>query len=229
MKSDFINQATHEPRTPIATMLLMVNLIDGDSTAEEFQQYWDVLKSELSREQLLVENLLSAGRLEKNQVDLHFRFMDITEILKQTLRQLELPAREKNILLSLQITETLDEGVYILNVDENALSQVFVNLLGNAIKFTPAGGQVNIGLRSLNLGVEVSIRDSGIGIPSEDIPLLFNRFFRGSNAVQDEIPGTGIGLFIVRSILEKHSGSIKAHSTLGQGSQFDVWLPVDQT
>jgi signal transduction histidine kinase len=155
--------------------------------------------------------------------------MDITEILKQTLRQLELPAREKNILLSLQITETLDEGVYILNVDENALSQVFVNLLGNAIKFTPAGGQVNIGLRSLNLGVEVSIRDSGIGIPSEDIPLLFNRFFRGSNAVQDEIPGTGIGLFIVRSILEKHSGSIKAHSTLGQGSQFDVWLPVDQT
>jgi PAS domain S-box-containing protein len=229
MKSDFINQATHELRTPIATMLLMVNLIDGDSTAEEFQQYWDVLKSELSREQLLVENLLSAGRLEKNQVDLHFRFMDITEILKQTLRQLELPAREKNILLSLQITETLDEGVYILNVDENALSQVFVNLLGNAIKFTPAGGQVNIGLRSLNLGVEVSIRDSGIGIPSEDIPLLFNRFFRGSNAVQDEIPGTGIGLFIVRSILEKHSGSIKAHSTLGQGSQFDVWLPVDQT
>ena len=77
--------------------------------------------------------------------------------------------------------------------------------------------------------LEISIIDTGIGIPSEDLPLLFTRFFRGSNAIENEIPGTGIGLFIVQSILEKHGGKIKAHSELGKGSQFDIWLPEDNT
>jgi signal transduction histidine kinase len=227
MKSDFINRATHELRTPIATMLLMVNLIDGDATAEEFTEYWNVLKSELSRERLLVEDLLSAGRLENNQFPVHFRFIDVTEILKITIRQLELLAKERNIRIGLQVSDDQDVTSHFINGDENGLTQVFVNLVGNAIKFSPAGGQVNIGLRSLNSGLAVTIQDSGIGIPSEDIPLLFNRFFRGSNAIENEIPGTGIGLFIVRSILEKHKGSIKVHSELGHGSQFDIWLPLN--
>lgn len=112
--------------------------------------------------------------------------------------------------------------------DESALTQVFVNLLGNAIKFTPSGGDIKISLQRMNAGIEVSIIDTGIGIPSEDIPLLFTRFFRGSNAILNEIPGTGIGLFLVQSIIEKHNGKIKVRSYVGNGSQFDVWLPVDQ-
>jgi two-component system sensor histidine kinase ResE len=225
MKSDFINRATHELRTPVATMLLMVNLIDGDAATAERQEYWEVLKSELSRERLLVEDLLSAGRLENDQANLHFRLIDSAEVLKQALHQVEQPAREKNVTLVLSRADDLEK---IIDADENALTQVFVNLLGNAIKFTPSGGNVNIFVKSLNLGVQISIVDTGIGIPSEDLPLLFNRFFRGSNAIQQEIQGTGIGLYIVRSILEKHNGSIKVHSKLGQGSQFDIWLPVEQ-
>ena len=228
MKSDFINRATHELRTPIATMLLMVNLIDGDATPEEYKEYWDVMKSELNRERLLVEDLLSAGRLESNQAKLHFRFIDCSVILKQAIHQMEQPAREKYILFSLQLPDDLDETSYIISADENALTQVFINLIGNAIKFTPSGGSVNISLKRIRSGVEISITDTGIGIPSEDIHLLFNRFFRGTNAIQDEIPGTGIGLFIVRSILEKHGGTIKVHSVLNKGSTFDVWLPIHQ-
>ena len=228
MKSDFINRATHELRTPIATMLLMVNLIDGGTTSDEYVEYWDVLKSELTRERLLVEDILSAGRLESDQVHLHFRFLDIDELIKQVAHQVELPAREKNITLIIHSLEELDETSRIINGDESSLIQVFVNLFGNAIKFTPPGGQVDVLLERQTHGIKISIVDTGIGIPSEDLPLLFNRFFRGSNAIQNEIQGTGIGLFIVRSILEKHGGNIKAHSELGQGSQFDIWLPFEQ-
>ncbi|MEI7849337.1 MAG: PAS domain S-box protein, partial [Chloroflexota bacterium] len=228
MKSDFINRATHELRTPIATMLLMVNLMDGGSTGEEYQEYWGVLKGELSRERQLVEDLLSAGRLESNQAHLHFRFLDCAEVIRQVVHLAELPAREKNISLNLFTGDNLDETTFVINADESALTQVFVNLISNAIKFTPTDGRIDVTLKGVNLGVQISILDTGMGIPSEDLPLLFNRFFRGTNAIYNEIPGTGIGLYIVRSILEKHGGNIKVYSEINKGSQFDIWLPLNQ-
>lgn len=228
MKSDFINRATHELRTPIATMLLMANLIDGGVNAEEYKEYWGVLKEELNRERMLVEDLLSAGRLESNQAHLQFRYINLADVIKKVIHQFGPAAKEKNIELSLHILDVHDPSSYMVNADESALSQVFVNLLGNAIKFTQANGLVNVFVKRQIAGVEFLIVDNGIGIPSEDIPLLFNRFFRGSNAISDEIPGTGIGLFIVRSILEKHGGSIKVQSEPGKGATFVVWLPLDQ-
>ncbi len=226
MKSDFINRATHELRTPIATMLLMAHLIDGGTTPEEYREFWDVLKGEIDRERMLVENLLMVGRLESDQSRMHFSRIEITRLLKKVLDQFEMPARDKEITTSIQMLLGPGEEAFA-HADENALTQVFVNLLGNALKFTPSGGDVKILLQKRDAGVEVSFIDSGIGIPSEDIPLLFMRFFRGTNAIEDEIPGTGIGLFIVQSIVGKHGGKIKVRSEIGKGSQFDVWLPVD--
>ena len=225
MKSDFINRATHELRTPIATILLMVNLIEGGTTPQEYHEYWDVLKSELNRERILIEDLLSAGRLESNQLDLHVSSFNLAEFISQITRQIEPPAREKRISLSLQTLLNPQASSPLIQADEKALTQVLVNLLGNAIKFTPSGGNVNVLLQKKDSGFEISIIDTGMGIPSEDLPLLFTRFFRGTNAIENEIPGTGIGLFIVQSILEKHGGSINVHSELGKGSRFIIWLP----
>jgi signal transduction histidine kinase len=225
MKSDFINRATHELRTPIATMLLMVNLMDGINTDEEYKEYWDVLKSELHREHLLVEDLLSAGRMESNQTKLNIHLINVAETLKQTVHKIGLSAKEKNMTLVLHVADEVNPTSYLIQADENALTQVFVNLLGNAVKFSLSGSTINVFLKKEIDGVGISIVDSGMGIPSEDIPLLFSRFFRGTNAIHEEIPGTGIGLYIVRSILEKHNGNIKVHSELGKGSQFDIWLP----
>ncbi len=228
MKSDFINRATHELRTPIATMLLMVNLIDGERTDEEYVEYWDVLKSELNREHLLMEDLLSAGRLESNQAPLHFRYIDITKVIQQTLEQMGLTAREKNIRVSLNYLDDVEITSYFINADESAMNRVFTNLLGNAVKFTAYGGSIDIDIKKDISGLTIAIRDSGIGIPSEDFPMLFSRFFRATNAITEEIPGTGIGLFIVRSIIEKHNGKIKVNSELGKGSTFEMWLPINQ-
>lgn len=226
MKSDFINRASHELRTPIATMLLMVNLIDNGTTPAEFKEFWDILKYEINNERRLVENLLNVGRMESGQIDLHFAMVEITRLLNQVAGQFEMPARDKNITISIQMNLEPAEEV-LVNADENALTQAFVNLLGNAIKFTPEGGNVKFSLQRKDSGVEVSISDTGIGIPGEDLPLLFTRFFRGSNAIKNEIQGTGIGLFIVQSIIEKHRGKIKVRSKVGEGSQFNIWLPID--
>jgi PAS domain S-box-containing protein len=226
MKSDFINRATHELRTPIATMVLMVDLIEGMITNEEIGEYWNVLKGELNRERMLVEDLLSAGRLESDRFQFNFRLIDVEKIITATVQQFEPAAREKEI--SVVVESALPEGSRALvNGDENALNQVFVNLVSNAIKFTLLGGKVRIRIEKEAAGLKVSIVDTGIGIPSEDRPMLFNRFFRGTNAVQQEIQGTGIGLFIVRSILDKHGGKVAvASSEVDKGSQFDVWLPL---
>jgi PAS domain S-box-containing protein len=226
MKSDFINRATHELRTPLATMLLMVNLIDSGPSPEEFKEFWDVLKGEIHREQMLVENLLNVGRLESDQIRFHFGRVNLSQLLPKVIGQFEIPAKDKNITISTHTSLEPGSAAYI-RADENALTQVFVNLIGNALKFTPIGGQVDISLQKNNSGVQVSIVDTGIGIPGKDIPLLFTRFFRGANAIDNEIPGTGIGLFIVQSITEKHSGKISVQSEIGKGSQFDVWLPED--
>ena len=227
MKSDFINRATHELRTPIATMLLMVNLLDGPKTDEEYVEYWDILKSELHREHLLVEDLLSAGRLESNQTQLKFRRIDVLEILKQGVTHISSTAKEKHIEIAIISEKEPENETFFINADENSLKQVFINLLGNAVKFSYPGSEIKAILKNEKNGVSISIIDSGMGIPSEDIPLLFSRFFRGTNAIYEEIPGTGIGLFIVRSILEKHKGTIKVRSELGKGSQFEVWLPIN--
>ncbi|MCX6067987.1 MAG: PAS domain S-box protein, partial [Chloroflexi bacterium] len=216
MKSDFINRASHELRTPITTMLLMASLLDETINKDGINEYWDILKSELSRERLLVEHLLRAVRLENDQELLSFRSIEIDELIKQIVHDFGPAAKEKNITISTEIIPADDRSPRLVQADQSALTQVFVNLVGNAIKYTPSGGEVSIRTHSEKLGTQISISDNGLGIPAKDLPLLFNRFFRGSNAIEDEIQGTGLGLFIVRSILEKHDGNIQVTSELGK-------------
>jgi len=225
MKSDFINRATHELRTPIATMLLMANLIDGDISQAEFKEYWDVMKSELSRERLLVEDLLCAGRMENGILQLQISNFNLEALIDEVIHQVEISARDKKLSIVLNIKKETETISNFINADEKKITQVMVNLLGNAIKFSPSGGKIEILVEMLNSGTIIAISDNGIGIPSEDIPLLFTRFFRGTNAIEEEIPGTGIGLFIVKSIVEKHNGTLKVNSVLGKGSQFHISLP----
>ena len=106
------------------------------------------------------------------------------------------------------------------------LFRSFMNLLSNAVKFTPVEARIDLDVRELNVGVEVCIHDTGIGIPAEDLPNLFQRFFRANNAIAQEIPGTGVGLFIVKSIIEQHHGHIHIDSRLGEGTLITVWLPA---
>ncbi len=227
MKTDFINRASHELRTPIATMLLMTDLLDEKMQGENADEYWDVLKSELQRERGLIEHLLNAGLLEGEQDRTNFHSLEIDELIQQAVHSFEPAAREKGISLNVVLIPA-DENTAprLVQGDQNDLNLVLTNLVGNAIKFTPSGGKVSIQAQNVEGHVLISIADSGIGIPSQDLPLLFSRFFRASNAIEEEIQGTGLGLYLVRSILDKHNGRIQVTSEQGTGSRFDIWLPL---
>ncbi len=223
MKTDFINRASHDLRTPLTTARLMVDLIQGGGSDEELTEYWKILDQELRRQNELINSLLTVGRLERGKLDLNLAPHMPAEILKQSLQEVMHTAEKKGVEISTAISPVTPK----INVDHSALQRTFTNLLDNAVKYTPSGGTVHIEVQPASGGVAIAIVDSGTGIAPEDIPNLFNRFFRANNAIRAEIPGTGIGLFIVKSIVEAHHGRVSVKSRLGHGTTFTVWLPTD--
>ena len=222
MKTDFVNRASHDLRTPLTTARLMVDLIQGGGTEEELQEYWKILTLELQRQNDLICTLLTAGRLEQGTLDLKCVPLDPLLVLENSLGEVRHLATKENLELSFDLPESLPS----IKGDSSALQRCFTNLLDNAIKYTPAGGCIHFDARELEGGLSVRITDNGIGINPEDLPNLFDRFFRAGNAVRAEIPGTGIGLYIVKSLIKGHEGRISVESRPGGGTTFEVWLPV---
>jgi len=220
IKSDFINRATHELRTPLTTALLMVDLLENSPDPVDQEKYWRILRSELDRQKVLVEDLLSASRLEKQSFELDRKKTEIITTLKACIDTIQPLTEQKNIKL---VTHFCRDNPVTIG-DDRALQQVFNNLLGNAVKFTPEKGLITITCKKKDEWIEISISDTGFGIPSEDMKHLFSRFFRARNAVGYEIPGSGIGLFLVKSLVESMDGTVSVESQEGKGSTFTVKL-----
>jgi two-component system, OmpR family, phosphate regulon sensor histidine kinase PhoR len=220
MKSDFINRASHELRTPLTSAILMTELIQEGGTPEEVDEYWRTLKSELNRQKILIDRLLIAGRLESSMMKLEITPMDILPVLEESILAVKAIANKRNVSLQLQKPET---PVYVLG-DKSGLQQVFINLINNAVKFSSPERTVSISVSKEKETVRVSIADSGVGIPQDAIPYLFERFYRAKNVTIAEIPGSGIGLYIVKSIVDELGGSIHVESAVNEGTTFIVNL-----
>jgi PAS domain S-box-containing protein len=222
MKDDFINRASHELRTPLTTALLMVELIREGGETAELDEYWDVLRLELQRQHELVEDLLTVSKLESGAMVMSPVSVDLIPLLEDAVENASgMAAARRQTLLRF-----VPAGLPQVKGDAATLRRVFANLLDNAVKFTPAGGEVRLEARAQAEGVSVRVRDNGIGIPRSELSQLFQRFFRASNAVRAEIQGAGIGLYVVRSIVEGHGGWVTVKSALDEGATFEVWLPV---
>jgi signal transduction histidine kinase len=222
LKTDFVHRATHELRTPLTTCLLMADLLEGQATDDEKREYWKVLHTELQRQQSLVEDLLTVARLENRPYETTSKSADLPAVIKSVLSGLVHVAESKNIVV---ITDAPADFPAV-NADAKAMQQVFTNLIGNAIKFTPQGGTVTLGMKVEEARALITVQDTGIGIPENDLSHLYTRFYRASNAVQSEIPGTGIGLYIVKAILDSMDGHISIDSRTGVGTTFTVDLPL---
>ncbi|MCJ7435828.1 MAG: ATP-binding protein [Anaerolineales bacterium] len=220
MKSDFINRASHELRTPLTSAILMVELMKQGGTKEEMDEYWRTLTSELNRQKNLINQLLLAGRLENGKMKLEAVRMDLMPVLEESVRSIKAIAHKRKISIK------LDAEQASLNVlgDGDGLSQVFINLINNAVKFSPKGNIVEVKVVQDEMHACVSITDHGLGIPSESIPHLFERFYRARNVTVAEIPGSGIGLYIVKSIIDEIGGIISVKSEINQGTTFTVYL-----
>ncbi|MGZ9166753.1 MAG: ATP-binding protein [Anaerolineales bacterium] len=220
MKSDFINRASHELRTPLTTAMLMTELIQEGGTPEELDEYWYTLKSELNRQKILIDRLLIAGRLESGMMKLEIGPMDIIPVLEESLVAIKPIANKGKVSLNLT---TSRRPLQVIG-DKSGLQQVFINLINNAVKFSRQGGTVNVNVSENENEVLINIVDSGVGIPEQAIQHLFERFYRAKNVTIAEIPGSGIGLYIVKSIVEDLGGTIHVNSVLNQGTTFKVSL-----
>ena len=222
MKSDFINWASHELRTPLTSALLMTELLRQGCTPEEAQEYLDTLANELNRQKNLINELLMAGRLENGALRVDIVPLDVTPVLKDAISTVKPIAKKRNI----RIDFVLPEIPCIVMGDVSGLHQVFVNLLSNAVKFSPDNSPVEIKIVRRGADVLISISDHGVGIPPDAMPHLFERFYRARNVTMADIPGSGIGLYIVKSIVEVLHGNIHVDTELNKGTTFTVTLKL---
>jgi signal transduction histidine kinase len=220
MKTDFINRASHELRTPLTAVILMADLIQQGGTQEEQVEYWRILRNELNRQKKLIDSLLMAGRLESGMMKLESVPLDLLPVLKEAVQAVSPIAFRKEVAIALNLPK---KSMTILG-DNGALQQIFINLLSNGVKFSPEGSMINVTVSSSIGFVDVTIVDQGMGISAEAIPHLFEKFYRAKNVTVAEIPGSGIGLYIVKSVVEELGGKIEVKSEINVGTTFIVHL-----
>ena len=220
MKTDFINRASHELRTPLTAVILMADLIQQGGTPEELDEYWRIMRNELNRQKKLIDSLLMAGRLESGMMKLESVPLDLLPVLRESMEAVSPIANKKGVAITLTAPQS-HQHIY---GDNGALQQVFINLINNAVKFSPAGSTIKLQVDSAKDFVGVSILDQGMGISPDALPHLFEKFYRAKNVTVAEIPGSGIGLYIVKSIIEELGGKIDVKSELNKGTTFIIHL-----
>jgi PAS domain S-box-containing protein len=218
VKNDLIAMLAHDFKGPLTTIVGFADVLAEDERFDdESRQFLAMISSSALRLASLATDTLALSRLEQNDFSLHVEPVDLNELVRDVAR-------------IFSVTRTIDiragEGPHLVTGDRGRLRQVFENIVGNAIKYSPGGETVEIRVRRQNDGVEVSVRDRGIGIPDADRGKLFGRFARASNARELGIGGTGFGLYLAKRIVEMHGGTIGVASRVGAGSTFKIALPT---
>jgi len=220
IKSDFVNTVSHDLRSPLTAILGYVELIARVGQVNDQQaKFIERVQVSVRNITSLINDLLELGRIESG-FDARKEFVPLSMILQYSIDSLESNIMEKEHELIVDAPAHVDK----VFGDPTRLRQLVDNLLSNAIRYTPKGGQIKISLKSENNQVIFQVQDTGPGIPTSDQPYIFDRFYRASNVEQD-IPGSGLGLAIVKTVVENHQGRVWVDSTLGTGSSFTVVLP----
>lgn len=225
MKVDFVSMAAHELRTPLAATrgyLELITFKEGENVAPEIKNYLQQALKSTAELGSLIDNLLGVTRIERGTLTLRPEKVDIATDIQQAIRNANFTATDKRITLSY---DGPISGYYVI-ADQIAIHEVINNLINNAIKYTNSGGKVNVSLARSDKNYVIQFKDSGIGIPKASIGNLFTKFYRVHGGLNSGSTGTGLGLFIAKSIIERHGGSISVESEEGVGSTFTVTIPV---
>ena len=222
VRRDFISNISHELRTPLASLkaiaeTLQISALDDPTAARKFLEKMD---TEIDSLTLLVNELLELSRIESGQVPLEMVPTSAWEILSNAFERMKILAEKEKI----DLTAKKQEGQYSILADPPRLTQVLVNIIHNAIKFSSKGGKIRCSLHYQEGKAIFRIRDNGIGIPREDLPRIFERFYKSRRVKKGA--GTGLGLSIAKHLVEAHGGEIWVESQLGEGSTFYISLPI---
>jgi signal transduction histidine kinase len=211
----------HELRTPLTVVLGHTEaLSDGELPPDP--ETFEIIFDETKRLNRLVEDLRTLSLSDAGELHLNRSEIPPGDLLERAVAARKPEAKAKEIDLQIDITG----GLPAVDVDADRMIQVLVNLLDNALRYTPAGGWINLSAKRFQEGVAISVQDSGPGISPEDLEHLFERFYRGDKSRQREEGGSGLGLAIAKSLVESQGGNIKVESQPGEGARFIVELPV---
>ncbi len=226
MRREFVANVSHELKTPITSIRSYAETLAGSGPEipeETRRSFLDVIVNESDRMNKIVQDLLALSKFDAGEIRMRFEPFDIIQSIKNICNALILDVNKNGLNMSLDL-----EAVPSVEGDRDRIEQVIMNIISNAVRYTPEGGEIAISAACKKEQVWICVKDTGIGIPKEDIPRLFDRFYRVDKARSREFGGTGLGLSIAHEIVSKHGGEIEVESVLNKGTTVTVKLPIRQ-
>ena len=227
IKNDFISNMTHEFKTPISTISLACEmLIDGSvsKTPEKQNRFMQMIRDENKRLSILVESILQTSILDKGEFKLKRSENDVHDIIEQAIQNTQLLIDAREGIISKQ----LNAKNYVINADKLHLTNIIFNLIDNAIKYSQVKPEILITTKDTENGIEITVKDNGIGISKEDQRKIFDKFYRVPTGNVHNVKGFGLGLSYVQAVVFKHNGTINVSSELGKGSSFKIIMPYNE-
>ncbi|QEG34205.1 sensor histidine kinase [Bythopirellula goksoeyrii] len=225
MRDQFIDTATHELRTPLSNIKAYAEtLVTCDEIdVEQQKEFCNIINSEVTRLARFVDDLLSISSMEMGSLTIERQKVDTERLFEEVLEKIEPLVQKKNITFSSELPEKMPE----IKIDKDKIVAVLVNLLGNAVKYTPEGGHVTLRVKIEHSMLDFAIEDTGVGIAEEELPKVFDKFFRSADPRIQEETGTGLGLSLAHEVVQMHGGEITVESVLNQGTTFLVSIPLE--
>jgi len=224
LKDEFVLTASHELRSPLTSVQGFAELLmlDKDSLSQRQRETVEIILDNCRHLVRLLNDLLDLARSDAGRLSIRPQPTEVAPLIEDVVRTM----RAQTEAASQSLTEQVEPGLPPINVEPDRIRQILVNLLTNAHEYTPEGASIGVAARAAGAEVEISVSDNGPGIPPDQLERIFERFTRGDAGLTQRVGGTGLGLAISKSLVELHGGSIRAESVVGQGSTFQVRLPI---
>lgn len=219
---DFLSDFTHDIRTPIAVMKTSLYVIKRSEDLEKRNYHLNILQKQTEHLENLVDDMVSIMRLDAGLTKISTKRLNPNELVAEVTANLEPLAAEKGLKLSLEVSDTLPSCL----VDRTKITRAITNVVENALNYTPTGGSVALKTYPENQNIVIQVQDTGIGIPEDDLPHIFDRFYRADKARNTQTGSSGLGLSISKSIIERHQGEIRVESAEGVGTTVRIVLPA---
>ncbi|MDD5292279.1 MAG: HAMP domain-containing sensor histidine kinase, partial [Candidatus Omnitrophica bacterium] len=226
-KSDFVSAVSHELRTPLTSIKGYASLLSAGKLGElpqPVKERLEKINKHADSLSQLINNILDISRIESGRVEMKIEDIDLKRLLDAVSDLLAPQFKEKQINFS----QELADNISTLPADINQLQRVFINLIGNSLKFTPPDGKITVRAKKADGAVQIDVEDTGMGIAEKNLGKIFGEFYREDNEINQNVKGTGLGLSLVKYIVEAHKGKIWFTSKLNKGTTFSFTLPASK-